>query len=84
MSTASPRATVASGQSSGSSSVEETTVAGWLTIAVTHGSRTSSSSSLLASILTKARNVVAPKTIRRSPAYWRYRWLSSSGPCLPQ
>jgi Amidohydrolase family len=63
-STASPRTTVASGQSRGSSSVDDTTVAGIFHIRVTHGSRTSESSVLSASIPTKARNVFAPKTIR--------------------
>src|ERR1044071_8570931 len=43
-STASPRTTVASGQSRGPSSVVDTTVAGRFLIRVTHGSRTSAPS----------------------------------------
>ena len=50
MSTASPLATVASGQSSGPSSVDDTTVIGMVRIRSTHGSRTSDSSVLSASI----------------------------------
>src|SRR5215218_1939937 len=47
----------------GSSSVVDTTVAGRLLIRVTHGSRTSESSVLEASIRANARYVFAPKTI---------------------
>jgi hypothetical protein len=54
-STASPFAMVAFGQSRGLSSVVDTTVAGRLLIRVTHGSRTSDSSLLVASIRANAR-----------------------------
>jgi hypothetical protein len=83
-STASPRTTVASGQSRGPSRVVDTTVAGRLLIRVTQGSRTSDSSVLEASIPANARYVLAPKTIRCSSRYWARRWVRSSGPCLPQ
>ena len=63
---------------------EYTTVAGMVVIRMTHGSRTSDSSVLEASISTKARKVLAPKTIRCSSPYRARRWSSSSGPCLPQ
>ena len=66
-STASPLATVASGQSSGPCRVDDTTVVGRSLIRPTHGSRTSDSSVLSASICVNARNVLAPKTIRCSP-----------------
>lgn len=69
-STASPLATLPSGQSIGPSSVVDTTVAGRLLIRVTHGSRTSDSSVLEASICANSRYVFAPKTIRCS---WPYR-----------
>src|SRR5690348_18054391 len=65
-------------------SVVDTTVAGRLLIRVTHGSRTSDSSVLEASIRANARYVLAPKTIRCSSSYRARRWSSSSGPCLPQ
>src|SRR5688572_7947509 len=65
-STASPLTIVASGQSSGASSVDDTTVAGMFLIRVTQASRTSDSSVLSASICTNCRNVVAPNTIRCS------------------
>src|SRR3954451_203775 len=68
-STASPLPTVASGQSRGSSSVVDTTVAGSVHIRVTHGSRTSDSSVLEASIRANSRCVLAPKTIRCSGPY---------------
>src|SRR5919109_2151799 len=84
MSTASPLTTVASGQSRGPFSVVDTTVAGRLLIRVTHGSRTSDSSVLEASIRANARYVLAPKTIRCSSPYKARRWSSNSGPCLPQ
>jgi hypothetical protein len=83
-STASPLTTVASGQSSGSSSVVDTTIAGRFLIRVTHGSRTSDSSVLEASICAKDRYVWAPKTIRCGSSYRARRWSRSSGPCLPQ
>ena len=51
---------------------------------VTHGSRTSDSSVLEASICANSRYVLAPKTIRCSAPYKARRWSSSSGPCLPQ
>jgi hypothetical protein len=54
-STASPLTRVAFGQLRGSSSVVDTTVAGRLLIRVTHGSRTSDSSVLEASIRSNAR-----------------------------
>jgi hypothetical protein len=54
----------ASGQSSGSSRVVDTTVAGRLRVSVTHGSRTSDSSVLDAGICANARYVVAPNIIR--------------------
>jgi hypothetical protein len=57
---------VAFGQSRGPSRVVDTTVAGKLLIRVTHGSRTSDSSVLEASIRANARYVLAPKTIRCS------------------
>jgi hypothetical protein len=44
--------------------VDDTTVAGMFHMRVTHGSRTSDSSVLSASIPTNCRNVLAPKTIR--------------------
>src|ERR671924_1897281 len=68
----------------GPSSVVDTTVAGRLLIRVTHGSRTSDSSVLEASIRANARYVLAPKTIRCSSPYKARRRSSSSGPCLPQ
>jgi hypothetical protein len=84
MSGASPRTTVASGQSSGSANVDDTTVAGRLVIASTHGSNTSAPAGLELRIATNSRNVVAPNTIRCSPPYRPSRRSSSSGPCLPQ
>src|SRR6266540_5972913 len=81
-STASPLTRVASGQSRGPSSVVDTTVAGRLLIRVTHGSRTSDSSVLKASIRANARYVLAPKTIRCSAPYKARRWSSNSGPCF--
>ena len=83
-STASPLTRVASGQSRGSSSVVDTTVAGIRHIRVTQGSRTSDSSVLEASICVNSRYVVAPKTIRCSAPNEASRCSSSSGPCLPQ
>lgn len=83
-STASPLTTVASGQSTGPFNVEDTTVAGMFRIRVTHGSRTSDSPVLQASICTNCPNVVAPKTIRCWVSNEARRWASSSGPCLPQ
>jgi hypothetical protein len=76
--------TVAFGQSSGAFSVVDTTVAGRAIIRVTHGSRTSDSSVLEASIRSNSRYVLAPKTIRCSASYDARRWSSNSGPCLPQ
>ena len=64
--------------------MSDTTVAGMVVMRLTHGSRTSESSVLDASICTKARKVFAPNTIRCSAAYRSSRWSSSSGPCLPQ
>src|ERR1700733_9348760 len=60
-STASPLTTFASGQSRDPSRVVDTTVAGRLTIRVTHGSRTSDSSVLEASIRANARYVLGPE-----------------------
>ena len=82
MATGSPLTTVASGQSSGARSVEETMVAGRSRMRVTHWSLASSGAE--ASIAACARYVVAPKTIRWSPANTAARCASSSGPCLPQ
>jgi hypothetical protein len=66
VSTASPLTTVASGQSRGPSSVVDTTVAGRFLIRMTHGSRTSDSSVLEASIGTvsgyDARAPIDPST----------------------
>ena len=62
---ASPLATVASGQSKGPWSVDETTVVGQLSIRSIHGSRWSP---IAGSICTNNPNVVAPKTIRCSPS----------------
>src|ERR671933_2958751 len=59
-STASPLTTVAFGQSRGPSSVVDTTVAGRFLIRVIHGSRTSDSSVLEASIRANTRYVLAP------------------------
>src|SRR6187200_1611833 len=56
-STASPDATVTSGQSNGPSSVDDTTVAGSLLIRVPQSSPTSDSSELGASICANSRNV---------------------------
>src|SRR4051794_16718897 len=72
-STASPLTTDASCQSRGPSSVVDTTVAGRLLIRVTHGSRTSGSSALEASIRANARYVLAPAVLERQgmPAVWR-------------
>src|SRR5919197_3033914 len=68
-STASPLATVAFGQSRGPSRVVDTTIAGRFLMRVPHGSRTSDSSVLEASIRANARYVLAPKTIRCSSPY---------------
>lgn len=53
--TGSPAATVASGQSSGSRSVEDTTVSGLRTIHVTQSSRTSDSGPSVPSMCTNSR-----------------------------
>jgi hypothetical protein len=70
-STASPLTRVAFGQSRGPSSVVDTTVAGMFHIRVTHGSRTSDSSVLSASIRSNSRNVLvcrpAAGACKRSP-----------------
>lgn len=63
-STASPFATVASGQSRGPSSVDDTTVAGRFLIRVTHASPTPDSCVPGLSSRTNSRYVWAPKTIR--------------------
>jgi hypothetical protein len=54
----------------------DTTVAGMLVNRATHGSRTSDSSVLQASMFTKARKVLAPKTIRCSSARCRPGWAT--------
>src|SRR6478735_5661550 len=77
-STASPLTTVAFGQLRGSSSVVDTTVAGMFHIRVTHGSRSSDSSVLEASIRENSRYVLAPNTIRCSVSYKARRWSSNS------
>src|SRR5688572_18830962 len=82
-STASPLTTVASGQSRGPSSVDDTTVAGRLLIRAFTGS--SSLGPLLEpSSCANCRYVLAPKTIRCSALYKARRWSRNSGPCLPQ
>src|ERR1700743_3768661 len=63
-STASPLSTVASGQSRCPSRVDDTIVAGRFTIRVTHGSRTSDSSVLAASIC--ADNPICSRAYHRS------------------
>lgn len=84
MSTASPVAMVASGQSSGPFRVDEMTVVGRALIWETQGSRTPDSTVLVVSICTNCRKVLAPRTIRCSSSYMMDRCASSSGPYLPQ
>jgi hypothetical protein len=84
MSTASPLARVAFGQSRGPCSLVEITVVGIFFILVLIGSLTGGSSEPGPRKCMNSRKVLAPRTSRCSSLYWARRRLRNSGPCFPQ